>query len=908
MIQTTNTNVTVLETAPAKKIRIADEAKALGMLYGLIYTNPKLAALREYVTNARDTHLQHKVDKPVTILMSAGEFIVRDYGPGMSVKELEDKFLACCSTTKDNTNSQYGTFGIGALAALAYADSFEVVSMHAGKKFTCSIHKSDGAPVYSISEDGEWADGSGIEVRVPIEDNDDLREFIDIAVTIQATCGMFDKNEAVRLFLDNKTHLSYRYVYTGEKMDARISRDPGAMRTQAAMESVALQDGFSLQKMYRSVRDNYAKVDKWLNECEEYDAGLIDTMPPLPGLGTFASLCKVNSHVIIPGAAVDLYGHAELMCASLTLHDDCAYDGNAIIEMPSVKYKFRSLMYLAPVGSLTYSPSREGVIQDGKLDALLARAEQRVTRFLNGLLAAFTAYRVKDNNMPKCPAGMFAPAHSELINLKNALDRAYSAKLDGKWCNGVKACLPAQSCCCPIFRLNKSLSGSVSVRDGNNRFDWWHTDRVSTVIVKGIDTSCRKDMLDELRKVKHALCETSYIHHFDVAVANSNVIATISDLQHGCDWWANIMDIGDLRKRQAEIDEENKELRRENSKNTARVTKASPARRIYGFPATGNNRMELGDPISLESVSTGAAMNTLTGNHKFTNTLVVSRAAVDSCLRRQQQEGVPDRETKFGSLLYRLLYHSDNRDAAGIRHVCVVPANRLDDAAALDNVVTLDKLAKELVGRLQEAFTYNNICVMHPDTFDYLYSMFGIPNADQRRIGRVLAENFGKAAATMPKNVFDTCCYSGSGMSMLIGDTPHPDYLHDIAAALLATIGMGLPPVHRYLGWVEETRKGAMEPSGKNLEDAMAILGFASLPYRHRVNMSSAAQAKVEKARERLALSVQRTLEKFSVPFNIKKVRKGVLDFTKRKIEEERKAEAERLEALRAKETKTKQQ
>lgn len=147
-----------------------------------IYSNKILACVREYICNAVDEHIKHNVDVPVDVSISNvdGEFIwkVRDYAKGLDENSIRNVFGMYFESTKSNTNSMIGGFGIGSKAGHCYTDTFYVKSYFQGvyTLYACVLGGgSKGVPVgeiYKISE--EPTNESGIEISFNIKRSDHM--------------------------------------------------------------------------------------------------------------------------------------------------------------------------------------------------------------------------------------------------------------------------------------------------------------------------------------------------------------------------------------------------------------------------------------------------------------------------------------------------------------------------------------------------------------------------------------------------------------------------------------------------------------------------------------------------------------------------------------------------------------
>lgn len=118
------------------------------------YTDAELAASREYISNGLDASIEAMgltdltnvvLDKPVEVTVPSvlnPEFVVQDFGTGMTRDILVNVFPKYGASTKRDTNTQIGGFGFGAKAALAACSSFVVVSVCNGLKNTAIVEKN----------------------------------------------------------------------------------------------------------------------------------------------------------------------------------------------------------------------------------------------------------------------------------------------------------------------------------------------------------------------------------------------------------------------------------------------------------------------------------------------------------------------------------------------------------------------------------------------------------------------------------------------------------------------------------------------------------------------------------------------------------------------------------------------
>lgn len=137
-----------------------------------LYSNPELAVLREYPSNGIDSHIAAGVTRPVELTLPTPanpNFVVKDYGVGMSTEDIETIYSMYGASTKRNTNDQIGAFGLGAKSALTITPHFTFTSVKDGIKNIVLVMKGeDGVGDFKFLSTTETTEGNGVEVVIPI--------------------------------------------------------------------------------------------------------------------------------------------------------------------------------------------------------------------------------------------------------------------------------------------------------------------------------------------------------------------------------------------------------------------------------------------------------------------------------------------------------------------------------------------------------------------------------------------------------------------------------------------------------------------------------------------------------------------------------------------------------------------
>ena len=153
-----------------------DEDNHLTLLNSLthLYSNPVMAALREYCANASDAHKDSGQTKPFEVEFpyhhgGSYNLRVRDYGKGMSKAQITKVYSQYGATTKGKTNKQVGGFGLGSKSGLAVSNHLFVNTVSNGVLIKAQILKNkDQTSVIRILSETPTTAPSGTEIILPV--------------------------------------------------------------------------------------------------------------------------------------------------------------------------------------------------------------------------------------------------------------------------------------------------------------------------------------------------------------------------------------------------------------------------------------------------------------------------------------------------------------------------------------------------------------------------------------------------------------------------------------------------------------------------------------------------------------------------------------------------------------------
>lgn len=153
----------------------------MGVLTNL-YSDNELAVIREYSTNALDSHIFAGVSDPIEITIPnslTNELVITDHGLGLSKDEIQNVYGTYGTSTKRESDDVAGCLGLGSKSALAYTSAFTVIGTKDGMRTTAVISlDSDGAGRIEVVDETETDDRNGVTVRIPASNSQDFRQSV----------------------------------------------------------------------------------------------------------------------------------------------------------------------------------------------------------------------------------------------------------------------------------------------------------------------------------------------------------------------------------------------------------------------------------------------------------------------------------------------------------------------------------------------------------------------------------------------------------------------------------------------------------------------------------------------------------------------------------------------------------
>ena len=162
---------------------ISDLGFVFDILRNKMYGNPKLAIVRELVSNAVDSHREAgKPNEPIQIVLPNAldpHLRIKDFGVGISPERADKIYRWYGASSKRDDNSQIGGWGLGAKVGFSYTDCYNVDTIYQGihYNYSCVIDPSKVGQLIKMSETSTDLPNA-TEVVIPIKPAD-FRAFCD---------------------------------------------------------------------------------------------------------------------------------------------------------------------------------------------------------------------------------------------------------------------------------------------------------------------------------------------------------------------------------------------------------------------------------------------------------------------------------------------------------------------------------------------------------------------------------------------------------------------------------------------------------------------------------------------------------------------------------------------------------
>jgi len=173
--------------ASTNQFNIAQTSKMFKILSDSLYSDKVMAVIRELSTNAYDSHIAAGNKNPFKATLPTvtnPNFVVRDYGTGLSQADMENLYTTYGASNKNDSNDFVGCLGLGSKSPFAYTKSFTTSSYFNGKKHTYIAAIDDsGVPTLNLFHSSDTDEPNGLEISFAVKQHD-FQEFTNKAKRI----------------------------------------------------------------------------------------------------------------------------------------------------------------------------------------------------------------------------------------------------------------------------------------------------------------------------------------------------------------------------------------------------------------------------------------------------------------------------------------------------------------------------------------------------------------------------------------------------------------------------------------------------------------------------------------------------------------------------------------------------
>lgn len=167
---------------------MSDTAEFFELLSNALYSNKRMAVVREVLCNAWDAHIASgRQDIPVRITLDNQKLVFKDSGFGIHDQVIGPIYCVYGNSTKSHNGEENGGFGLGSKAPFAYTDHFTVTSCHQGTKTVYAISRgsaeTNGKPDFRTVVSVPTKE-QGLEVHIPIKKISDVLVFRSLIAQI----------------------------------------------------------------------------------------------------------------------------------------------------------------------------------------------------------------------------------------------------------------------------------------------------------------------------------------------------------------------------------------------------------------------------------------------------------------------------------------------------------------------------------------------------------------------------------------------------------------------------------------------------------------------------------------------------------------------------------------------------
>lgn len=172
-------------TNHAESFKLDDSHMIFDILRNKLYSDPIESVAREVLSNARDANREIHNKKPIKVIANTANVYVSiiDEGPGISPERMYECVLYYGRSTKRNTNTQTGGWGLGFKSPFAICNTFSITTRHGGYLYEYSAtlgtdNKGSLILISKIELPEKEKSLTGTEIRIPFQNTTKLTDFL----------------------------------------------------------------------------------------------------------------------------------------------------------------------------------------------------------------------------------------------------------------------------------------------------------------------------------------------------------------------------------------------------------------------------------------------------------------------------------------------------------------------------------------------------------------------------------------------------------------------------------------------------------------------------------------------------------------------------------------------------------
>jgi len=151
------------------------------MLSKNLYSDSIGSTIREWASNALDSHRRAGSDKPIIVSLVRNssdnyEFSVEDFGSGLDADDVTNVISKYGKSTKRTSNTELGMFGLGFKSGLAYSSSFYFVCRKDGIERKYMMYEGEDVNTIDLLYSEPTTECNGVKMILPVKWQD-ITEF-----------------------------------------------------------------------------------------------------------------------------------------------------------------------------------------------------------------------------------------------------------------------------------------------------------------------------------------------------------------------------------------------------------------------------------------------------------------------------------------------------------------------------------------------------------------------------------------------------------------------------------------------------------------------------------------------------------------------------------------------------------